>query len=399
MRPCRSAVLGATLALCAVAGAEAGAPSVPTRDTVVETQLLPRAVKASVQRLAAADGNAPAVDAALAAARRMIESGRASGDPRTLGYAESLLAPWPADDARTPPEVLVLRATIEQSRHRFDAATALLDRVIDGARPHAAGLAPAAVAPDTLGQALLTRAAVAQVRGAYAAAARDCQRLRPLNADVAAVCGALTDAATGHNERALATLRIAAARTEGAVRGWALGALAQVHEQRGEPAAAAQAYRTALAADDDLATRLAFADLLLAQRARDEARALLAEAPPADGVLLRRWQLARADGADGAAAALQAQLQARIDEAGARGDLLHAREAALFALERGDAAAALRLAQANWQTQREPADLHVLARAARAAREPAALATVRRWVRDTGLADARLRAVLDGGGA
>ncbi len=376
MRPHR--IIVTTALACAFAGAVA--QETPSRGTIVEAQLLPRAVKASVQRLALANAASISAPERLASARRLIEAGRASGDPRTLGYAESLLAPWPADDARAPLDALVLRATIEQSRHRFDAARALLDRVLARAPEHS--------------QALLTRAAIAQVRGDYAAANADCVRLRPLNAAVAAICGALTDALTGHNESAATTLRAAAERTAGAVRAWALAALAQVHEQRGERDAAAAAYRASLAADDDLTTRLAYADLLIEQRAWRDAQALLADAPPADGVLLRRWLVERALG--GAAPPLATQLKARIDEAVARGELLHAREAALFALEQGDATTALRLARENWAAQREPADLRVLARAARAANDRAALDEVRAWVKRTGLDDTRLRADLQG---
>jgi tetratricopeptide (TPR) repeat protein len=377
MRPHRI-LIGSALATLVAGAALAQDP--PSRDTIVETQLLPRGVKASVQRLALANAASISAPERLASAQRLIEAGRASGDPRTLGYAESLLAPWHADDSRAPLDALVLRATIEQSRHRFDAARMLLDRVI-------------ARAPDH-GQALLTRATIAQVRGDYAAANADCARLRPLNADVAAICAALTDALTGANDRALAVLRVAAERTQGAVRAWALGALAQVHEQRGEPDEALRAYRASLAAGDDLSTRLALADLLIERRAWRDAQALLADAPAADGVLLRRWRVERALG--GAAPPIAAQLRARIDEAIARGELLHAREAALFALEQGDVATALRLARESWAAQREPADLRVLARSARAINDRAALDEVRAWVKRTGLVDARLRAELQG---
>jgi Tfp pilus assembly protein PilF len=378
MRPHRIVTFGAALVFAGAAAAQ----TAPARETVVETRLLPRAVKASVQRLMTASTTEVSVTDSLVAARRMIDAGRVTGDPRTLGYAESLLARWRTEDAATPLDVLVLRATIEQSRHRFDVATALLNRVIERAPNH--------------GQALLTRAAIAQVRGDLAAAATDCLRLRPLNADVAAICGALNDSLAGHNERALATLRIATARTQGPVRSWALGVQAQVHEQQGERSKAADAYRAALAAGDDLTLRLAFADLLIAQRAWNEVHALLADAPPADGVLLRRWQVERDSGSSAAAGELETQLKARFDEAIARGELLHAREAAVFALERGDAATALRLAQDNWRAQREPADLVVLARAAHFARDAAALDVVRSWVRRSGLADTRLGLVMAG---
>ena len=366
--------LVAALASCAVT---APAQVVPERDAIVEAQLLPRTVKTSVQRLATADAVALGVSDALTAARRMLESGRASGDPRTLGYAESLLARWTTDDPRTPLDVLVLRATIEQSRHRFDVAVVLLDRVLARDPAH--------------GQALLTRATIAQVQGNHRAARDDCERLRPFSPEVASICRAQTDALTGSNDRALAALRAAAERTQGDVRSWALASLAQVHEQRGDPRAAAAAYRAALAASDDLGTRLALADVLIAQRSWDDARIVLADAAPADGTLLRRWKVERATGI---ASPLGTQLQARFDEAAARGELLHAREAAVFALERGDAPAGLRLARDNWRVQREPADLLVLARAAHATRDAATLGEVDSWVRATGLADARVRAVL-----
>ena len=96
-------------------------------------------------------------------ARRLIQAGRASGDPRTLGYAEAQLAGLP-ETGPTGVEVLVLRATIEQSRHRFDSARALLDRAIEQAPAHV--------------QARLTRATVAHVRGDIDAARADCDALR-----------------------------------------------------------------------------------------------------------------------------------------------------------------------------------------------------------------------------
>jgi hypothetical protein len=63
-------------------------------------------------------------------------------------------------------------------------------------------------------------------------------------------------------------------------------------------------------------------------------------------------------------------LAARFDAARARGDSLHRREEARFRLAiENDATGALALARANWNVQREPADLRVLVEAARAAGE------------------------------
>jgi hypothetical protein len=385
MQPRRIFVLGAALVLVTSAAFAqvTFAQVTPARDTIVATQLLPRSVKASLRKQAN-DALTPAQR--LAQAQRMIEAGRASGDPRTLGYAEALLAPWPADSADAPLQALVLRATIEGSRHRFEAARQLLDRVLAREPAHA--------------QALLTRATIGQVTGDYAAARADCMALRAFSADVAAICNAGVDALTGHNERALGMLAIAIERTSKdqnnrGLHGWALALQAQLFEARGEARAADTAYRAALASADDLVTRLAYVDLLLARQQIAAAAELLQDAPETDGVLLRQWLIARAQGSD-AAGSLAERLQARIAAATARGALVHAREAALFALERGDAAEALQRAQENWRAQREPADLWLLARAARAAGDGAALEQARAWTQRTGLVDARIARALQG---
>ena len=87
----------------------------------------------------------------------------------------------------------------------------------------------------------------------------------------------------------------------------------------------------------------------------------------------------------------------RFNVARARGEFLHAREAADFALARGRHDEALQLARDNWRTQREPADLLILARAARAAGDTAALNEVRATLRRTGLKDIRIERVLGAG--
>lgn len=351
-------------ALCAAAAAHA-----QSRDTVVETQLAPRAVKAQVQR-ALASAQLPA--ARVAQARMLIEASRASGDPRLLGYAEAQLADLDGADA------LVLRATIEQSRHRFEAALALLDRVLQRAPAHL--------------QARLTRATIAQVRGDLAAARADCAALAPLAAAVAAICTASVDALNGRDAQALAALEAVAEAGPASLRGWALSLAGEVHERRGALDAAVRAYSRSLASSEDLYTRVALADVWLALDRPLQARAALADAAASDAVLLRRWRIARRLGED--AAPLAARLEERLEAAAARGELLHVREAGWFALERADAAQALRHARANWAAQREPADALLLAAAARASGDAAALAEVRAWLARTGLRDVRIERVL-----
>ncbi|MGH6609675.1 MAG: tetratricopeptide repeat protein, partial [Burkholderiaceae bacterium] len=342
--------------------------------------LLPRAVKQSVQRLERSRSDAgkasvedpPAQHIDLA--RRLIQAGRASGDPRTLGYAEAHLASVP-DSGAIGVEALVLRATIEQSRHRFDAARALLDRAIEQTPSHV--------------QARLTRATIGHVRGDLAAAREDCDALREPAPGVAVICRAINDSLSGNNAQAL---RVLESVTDPSLRGWALSLAGEIHEQQGALDAAVRAYNASLALDSDLYTSLSLADALITQQRWPQAEALLLPLPPTDAVLLRRWIVARGQKRD--AAALESQLAARFSEAQARGELLHAREAALFALERGDGAQALKLARQNWNDQREPADLRILARAARAASDSSALVEVLDWLARTGLRDVRIERVL-----
>ena len=83
-----------------------------------------------------------------------IERSREEGDPRYLGYAEAVLAPW-WKLSKPPVDILVLRATLLQSTHQFDKALADIDAVLklDSAN----------------GQAWITRATILQVQGKYAA--------------------------------------------------------------------------------------------------------------------------------------------------------------------------------------------------------------------------------------
>jgi hypothetical protein len=193
-------------------------------------------------------------------------------------------------------------------------------------------------------------------------------------------------------------LRVASARTSGRVRAWALATLAQAYEQRGDRTAAASAYQDALAAGDDLVTRLACADFLLAGGSAAAAAKVLQDSPATDGVVLRQWRAARLLGQQDARE-LEESLRTRLADARQRGDgsdLLHARDWAQYELERGSVAEALRLAQANWRDQKETADLLVLARAAAATGDQRALAEVSDWIARTRLQDVRIEAALRG---
>ena len=67
---------------------------------------------------------------ALRLARGYLELSRATSDPRYAGYAQAALAQWWALP-RAPKDVLILRATLRQRAHQFDAALVDLAIVLE----------------------------------------------------------------------------------------------------------------------------------------------------------------------------------------------------------------------------------------------------------------------------
>lgn len=368
-RPCPRLARGFFLfAFCAPVAA---APWVPQDDAMV-LERLPAG--------APAPGPAPEDSrAATALARAYIEQARASDDPRFLGYAEGVLRPWWGDPAPVP-AVRLLRATLLQARHRFDEALRDLDAVL--------------VAEPGDAQARLTRATLLRVRGRFAEAAADCAALGGRAADfVAQLCAESTRGLAGALPEAAAALDALApdnvAQPAG-VRAWFFAEHAEMAERLGDDAAALAHYRAAVAAGvADSLLRAAAADLLLRMDRPAEALAFAGEAPAADLLRLRTALATRALGRP--RVDLEASLTASYAAARGRGDDIHLREEARFALDiLREPARALALARRNWTEQREPADALLLARAAQAAADAGTLAELRVWRRDTGLQDARL---------
>lgn len=360
-----------------LAGTAWAAPYVPADDDQVLERLPERATTQYIElkRLQARVRATPddaAVAVALADAYYRIA--RSEGDPRYLGYAQAALAPWWKDPA-APTPVLVTRATLLQSNHAFARAEADLDTALGREPRHA--------------RALLVRATVLTVQGRYAAARLDCPRLIGGAPEIFVVdCIAAIDGLTGHAQRAIATLERALTtlpKTSAEDRGWSESLLGEIRHRVADPAAEKN-FRAALAADPrDLYTRAAYSDWLLDHGRAADVVPLVRDDPRVDALLLRLALAQQALGSADATATI-ATLRARFAASRARGDTVHRREEARFELELNrDAKAALRLARDNWAVQREPADLRILAEAAVAANDAAALFAVRGWLADTGL--------------
>lgn len=378
------AVVPGALAFAAVASIVHREPPqaafhVPTDDAQILAAVAPVSGEALAARAALQDGPEP-LPSALRSARRYIELARQEADPRFLGYARAALAPWAA--AASPPvEVLVLRATVRQHDHDFAGALADLERALADAPGHP--------------QALVTKAVIHQVRGDHARARAACEALPASLRLARATCVAGVDAVTGSAQEAVVALERALAQSSDeapAVVAWARTVLAEATARSGADEAADARFREAIAgAPRDPYLLGAYADFLLDQRRFDEVVTVLAAAPASDGLLLRR---AIAEAAIGAPQAAEhtAELRARFAELRRRGDDVHAREAARFALElEGDPAEALRLARRTFAVQREPADARLLLEAAVAAGQPDAARPALEWLEVSGIEGARLR--------
>ena len=403
-KPLRLSLGLLTCALITLLPAQAS-PLQPQRDSEVLEKLPLLAPWARDARGPRTAQQAPRdLNSALLAARQFLDLARSQGDARYAGQALGSLQAWPTT-ATAPVEVLVMRASVEQYLHQFNTSEATLRLV----------LAQQALNP----QAWLTLASLQRLRGDYPAAADSCARLSLSGANFyARACRAETEslgpAQTAARAELQGLLLSREAVSSQSLRAWLLTSLALLEEMTGEDERAETHYRAVLALSDPQAdsagyARLAFADHLLRLQRAAEVPALLAILPRSDAVLLRlaiaqRQNITPLQSSSGRAESSQkpsadaaelVQRFAAIDAANTTGTSPHAREQARFALDvQGQPQRALALAQRNIQTQREPEDLLLLARAAFAAGNAAALAKTRQILNTQGLKDVRIDAVL-----
>lgn len=244
-------------------------------------------------------------------------------------------------------------------------------------------------------QAWLTRATILQLQAQYSEAARSCERLVPLAQEfVTVACTANVASMTGHAELSYQQLsdvlrQMPSGATE--TKAWIETSLAEIATRLDKRPIAEGHFKRALrAGEPDPYLKAAYADFLLDAARPAEVARLLAADTRVDNLLLR---LALADLALGSAALADriAALQARFGAARARGDSIHLREESRFytALLK-EPREGLRLAQANWAVQKEPADARVLLEAAFAADERASAQPVIDWIKGNGVQDIAL---------
>ncbi len=385
-RRASAAVLCCAALLCAAhASAE---PRVPGKAAEVLERLPVRdgAEWRHIAALQAELARAPR-DAALAAelAQRYLELFRTQGDPRLIAYAQRGLSAW-STDATPPFEIALKRAEIAQTEHRFDAARAELERL-------------AARAPRDA-RAWLNLATIDVVRADYASARRECGHLVLLeDVAIAGGCAATVQAVTGEAGRAyefVARRLAAAGELPSGIAVWLETLAAETADALGRMGEAETHYRAALRAGAHPSVYLlvAYADFLLRAGRPGEVVTLLAEAPPADPLLLRLAIAEKHLGSDVAKRleVLGYRLQLALDGL----ETTHAREAACFALyllEKPDVALASALT--NWNVQHEAIDARLVLEAALAAGHPEAARPVVEWLDANHVEHAALRVLAE----
>ena len=364
--------------LCGFLTAAQAAPYVPSSNSVVLASLPAGARHAEITTREIASQR---IDVALPLAQFYIKQARSTGDLRFLGYAEAVLESW-TGPASTSADALVLQATVLQSRHDFPQALAVLRRALD-------------LKPDDA-QAWLTVSTIERVLGRYDEAQQACNQVsRKADTSVTQLCQQGLRGLTGQLHSAYEQVGHIYAQGD-AERAWQDTELGEMAVRLGNEAAAERWFRNGLrASPDDFYIRAAYADLLLRTGRPRAALALLRGQESLEPLLLR-IAIAQKRLNDPGFAQSRARLSAAFAAESQRGDSVHRREESRFLLEvENDPHAALTVAIANWQVQREVDDVLVLVRAAYAADTPKAAAPALEFVRAHGLQDVRLAAFPD----
>ncbi|HEV2271251.1 MAG TPA: hypothetical protein VGR92_17495 [Steroidobacteraceae bacterium] len=360
-----AACLAAACLSAPLASANQETPYIPSSDDVV-LQTLPsiadprvRAFDALRDQQARAPGD---LGLSVKLSMAYLDYGRGTGDARYLGRAAAVIAPWLRRQP-APLPVLLVHATILQSKHYFPAARAVLMEVLRRQ-------------PDNE-QAWLTLATVAQVQGDYGTARKSCAYLLG-GGDllVPLVCLSSLNAITGRaarSARMLEALWPQARSQPVAVQSWMQGIMADTANYLGDYAAADRHFRAALQLTPGDNFLLAdYGDFLLDQHRPQAALDLVKEYSSSDTSFLRQVYAESALHSPESEADVT-QMARRFAAIDQRGSQTYRREEAGFALYiQHDSRRALQLAQEDWTVQRTPEDMRVLLAAALAAQHPEA---------------------------
>lgn len=299
--------------------------------------------------------------------RILLERFYQSGDGRYLNYTRAALV---AREARTVADGLV-QIRLDSAAHRFRSAANRARKLL-------------AEEPYNTEARLLRADALRRV-GDVDAARRDCLALALVSDAVVgqwcAVQILLSEGRAQDAHQLARKLLVTPIRTGTATDRWSAEIAAEAAAQAGSFDAAAEIYEQLTSSTEAaLSARLAYADLLLQQRRSDAALELLAK-DTARLAAQVRVAIAMKQRRQTMGPGLRSAIDAAF--AGMSPDMtsdLRLRDRAIFELRyTADLQLALRYALANWQQQKGPEDLTLLADAANAAKDASALDIVAQW--------------------
>ncbi|MCG3879012.1 tetratricopeptide repeat protein [Psychrobacter sp. Ps6] len=296
----------------------------------------------------------------------LLERAYLQGDPRALGQARAQL------DQTTDQSIdtLMLQARAFQSDHKFAKAEELLKQILSQDAAH----------PD----ALLTLSSLLLVQGQFSDAMSYCQQLDdPALRVYELACAAQIQSMTGELDAAKQTLSGLAAIAPGldaSTARWIYLIQADAALRSQDATLAKQVFD--VMDDQTVPALMARADWLLSIGEYTQVRDLLQEHTDKDALLLRLIT-AQMKLNDPKAKQNLALMKERIDVWQIRQENAHMREQATYALLANQVDSALRLAQENWQQQRETADIELYATAALRANSQKDIDLIRQFITDT----------------
>lgn len=362
------------------AQADHGAPYIPANAAVV-LQTVPPTTDPRVRRFEQLRSDLRQhpgdVNKSVALALAYIDYGRSTGDARFLGRAMAVIQPY-MDQPVPSISVLLVHATIQQSRHFFQASRNELMQILRRDPGNA--------------QAWLTLATVAMVQGDDELANRACVRLANASGDfMGIVCTASLRSLTGHAAQAYALMTMVedpGPKAPAAIRAWVEGLMADTAARMGRPDEADAHFRSALQwAPDDNFLLADYGEFLIDQGHAQKAIELVKNDTQSDTSFLVLVTAENALGLSRASSDAE-QMNARFQSMDQRGDHVFMREQSSYMLHvKHDPKAALDLAKQDWNVQRSPKDVRVYLEAALANHDPAAAMPVLDFIAHTHLSD------------
>ncbi len=293
----------------------------------------------------------PIVD--LARIRSLILAFRRTGDDRNLDAAWATLTPA-LEESIIKSETLVVAAFVAQSRHQFEYAASLLDRALE--------------INNRNDEAWLLKASIHMVMGDSAQAISACKNLRGVSALILITCQARVAVLSGDAHSALGGLQrvltLAGSKdSPPEFLAWSLSVAGDLAAVAGNNDQARRYFERSLAMSERTQVRAAFVDVLLEQAEFETALAAIPSTSTALPLVIRRLialkQLHRIDELADISARVASEFEMWIADE----DWLHAREMTRFYLDVIDRPLlARRLADVNFELQREPEDVRLVMR-------------------------------------